>query len=49
VTDITHIKMHEGLLFPAVVMGLFARDIVGWSMNDRMIKDLAMQAIQVSR
>lgn len=45
VTDITYIKTHEGFLFLAVVMDLFARNIVGWSMSDRMTEDLAMQAI----
>ncbi len=45
VTDITYIKTHEGFLFLAVVMDLFARNIVGWSMSDRMPEDLAMQAI----
>ncbi|MCH8493929.1 MAG: IS3 family transposase [Idiomarina sp.] len=45
VTDITYIKTHEGFLFLVVVMDLFARNIVGWSMSDRMTEDLAMQAI----
>ena len=45
VTDITYIKTHEGFLFLAVVMDLFARNIVGWSMSDRMTEDLAMNAI----
>lgn len=45
VTDITYIKTHEGFLFLAVVMDLFARHIVGWSMSERMPEDLAMQAI----
>ena len=44
VTDITYIKTHEGFLFLAVVMDLFARNIVGWSMSERMTEDLAMQA-----
>lgn len=29
-TDITYIKTHEAFLFLAVVMDLFARNIVGW-------------------
>ncbi len=45
VTDITYIKTHEGFLFLAVVMDLFARNIVRWSMSERMPEDLAMQAI----
>nr|WP_237742292.1 DDE-type integrase/transposase/recombinase [Gayadomonas joobiniege] len=45
VTDTTYIKTHEGFLFLAVVMDLYARNIVGWSMSDRMTEDLAMQAV----
>lgn len=33
VSDITYIHTHEGFLFLAVVMDLFARNIVGWSMG----------------
>ena len=32
VSDITYIHTQEGFLFLAVVMDLFARNIVGWSM-----------------
>ena len=45
VTDITYIKTYEGFLFLAVLMDLAARNIVGWSMSDRMTEDLAMNAI----
>jgi len=45
VTDITYIKTYQGFLFLAVVMDLYARNIVGWSMSDRMTEDLAMSAI----
>ena len=45
VAVITYIKTHEGFLFLAVVMDLFACNIVGWSMSDRMTEDLSMQAI----
>jgi|GEM_PF-1143398 len=33
VSDITYIHTHEGFLFLAVVMDLYARNIVGWSMG----------------
>lgn len=45
VTDITYIKTHEGFLFLAVVLDLFARNVVGWSMSSTMTEDLAMDAI----
>lgn len=44
VSDITYIKTHEGFLFVAVVMDLFARNIVGWSMSNRITEDLVLDA-----
>lgn len=45
VSDITYIKTHEGFLFVAVIMDLFSRAIVGWSMDSRMKEDLIMDAL----
>lgn len=45
VTDITYLRTHEGWLFLAVVMDLFSRQIIGWSMNERMTSDLALNAL----
>jgi putative transposase len=45
VTDITYIRTHEGWLYLAVVMDLFSRLIIGWSMNERMTSDLALKAL----
>lgn len=45
VTDITYLKTHEGFFFLAVVLDLFARNVVGWSMSSTMTEDLAMDAI----
>ena len=33
VTDITYIRTHEGWLYLAVVVDLFSRQVVGWSMG----------------
>jgi putative transposase len=44
-SDITHIKIHEGWLHLAVVMDLFSRRVVGWSVQPRMTTDLALQAL----
>ncbi len=35
VTDITYIRTHEGWLYLAVVVDLFSRQVVGWSMGSR--------------
>jgi putative transposase len=45
VTDITYIKIHEGWSYLAVVIDLFSRRVVGWSMQSRMTTDLALQAL----
>lgn len=45
VTDITYIRTHEGWLYLAVVLDLFSRQVVGWSMQSRMTRDLVMQAL----
>lgn len=43
-TDITYIKTHEGWSYLSVVIDLFSRRVVGWSMQSRMTTDLALQA-----
>jgi len=45
VTDITYIRTHEGWSYLAVVIDLFSRRVVGWSMQSRMTTDLALQAL----
>ena len=45
VTDITYIRTHEGWMYLAVVIELFSRRVVGWSMQSRMTTDLALQAL----
>lgn len=45
VTDITYIKTLEGWLYLAVVIDLFSRRVVGWSMQSRITTDLALQAL----
>ncbi len=48
VSDITYIRTHEGFLFLAVVMDLFARNIVGWSMGNRITDDLVLDALTMA-
>lgn len=45
VTDITHIRTHEGWLYLAVVLDLFSRRVIGWSMQSRITKDLVLDAL----
>lgn len=48
VSDITYVHTHEGFVFLAVVMDLFARNIVGWSMSDRITDQLALDALTMA-
>ena len=45
VTDITYIRTYEGWLYLAAVVDLFSRQVVGWSMDSRMSKELVLQAL----
>ena len=45
VTDITYIRTHEGFAYLAVVLDLFSRRIVGWSMQARQTTNVVLQAL----
>lgn len=45
VTDITYIRTYEGWLFLAVVIDLFSRQVIGWSMQPKMHVDLVLDAL----
>lgn len=45
VTDITYIKTYEGWLYLAVVIDLYSRRVIGWSMQSRMQMDLVLSAL----
>lgn len=44
--DISYIWTQEGWLYLAVVMDLFSRRIIGWSVSDRLHRDLALTALR---
>lgn len=45
VTDITYLRTYEGWLYLAVVIDLFSRQVIGWSMSSCIDKELAMSAL----
>jgi putative transposase len=45
VTDITYIRTWQGWLYLAVVVDLYARKVVGWSMKPTLAKELALDAL----
>jgi transposase InsO family protein len=46
VSDITFVPTHEGWLYLAVVLDLFARRVVGWVMQETMTRALVMAAFE---
>ena len=47
-SDITYIATDEGWLYLVAVMDLFSRQIVGWSMQPRMKKELVIDALRMA-
>lgn len=48
VGDITYIGTGEGWLYLAVVLDLYSRKVVGWSMSERMTAALVCDALQMA-
>jgi putative transposase len=48
VTDITYIRTWQGWLYLAVVINLFARNVVGWSMKPTLSRELALDALMMA-
>jgi len=48
VSDITYIPTTEGWLYLAVMMDLYSRRIVGWSMSNRLQESLVINAMRMS-
>jgi putative transposase len=45
-SDITYIWTQEGWLYLSVVLDLYNRQVIGWSMDERLTQDLAITALQ---
>ncbi|WP_145916168.1 MULTISPECIES: IS3 family transposase [Dickeya] len=46
--DITYLRTDEGWLYLAVVIDLWSRAVIGWSMSSRMTAKLACDALQMA-
>ena len=46
--DITYIATDEGWLFLAVVIDLFNRQVVGWSLREDMARDIVVDAVRMA-
>lgn len=47
-SDITYLWTDEGWLYLAIVLDLFNREVVGWSIKPRMTADLAIDALTMA-
>ena len=45
VTDITYLRTAEGWLYLAVVLDLYSRAVIGWSMKPTLARELALDAL----
>lgn len=48
-SDITYLWTDEGWLYLAIVIDLFNREVVGWSLKPRMTADIATDALTMAR
>ncbi|MTD40890.1 IS3 family transposase [Erwinia sp. CPCC 100877] len=48
VGDITYLRTDEGWLYLAVVIDLWSRSVIGWSMSSRMTAQLTCDALQMA-
>lgn len=48
VADITYVSTREGWLYLATVLDVFSRQIIGWSMSDRLKTDLVEDALKMA-
>jgi len=48
VSDITYIWTQDGWLYLAIVIDLFSRKVVGWSMSSRMTATLVCDALRMA-
>ena len=48
VMDITYLATSEGWLYLAIVLDLYSRRIVGWSIGKRMTKELVIDALETA-
>ena len=46
--SLTYIWTQEGWLYLAIVLDLFSRQVVGWSINNRVTKKAAISALQIA-
>ena len=49
VSDITYVPTDEGWLYVAGILDLYGRELIGWSMGERMTKELVINALNQAK
>jgi transposase InsO family protein len=49
VSDITYLATAEGWVYLAVVLDLYSRRVIGWSMAERMTTELVCAALRMAQ
>jgi len=44
--DITYLKLGDGFIYLAVILDVFTREVVGWSIQDSLKTDLVLEALR---
>lgn len=47
VTDITYVRTWQGWLYLAVVIDLYSRKVIGWSMQPTLTKEIVVDALLI--
>ncbi|MFQ3176793.1 MAG: putative transposase [Psychromonas sp.] len=47
-SDVTYLRTNQGWMYLAIVMDLYSRRVVGWSISKRMTVDLVERALQMA-
>jgi putative transposase len=48
VGDISYVWTREGWLYPVVILDLHSRRVIGWAVNQRMKRDLAIRTLKMA-
>jgi transposase InsO family protein len=48
VSDITYIRCRQGFVYLAVILDLFSRRVIGWSINDQLHSSIINQALDMA-
>ena len=46
--DLTYIRIGNGFVYLAIIVGLYSRRMIGWHVSKRIDRDLAMAALQMA-